>query len=688
MKGFCSVYRLQFSKDFNFQDAIRALDYIESLGVEAIYCSPYLRSIPGSMHGYDVISPLVIDPELGSMEDFEAFCRELKARGMGHYFDLVANHMAASELNPWWYDVLEKGERSEYAQFFDIDWSKGKVMFPILGDPKKLAEEKGDIVRYEDHTQVYGRRLPLEEQYELAYWQEAPQCVNYRRFFDIIGLVALKVEREEVFETYHQFLFRLIQEGKIDGLRIDHPDGLYDPEQYFERLRERFPDLPIVIEKILEKDEELPSSWQIQGTVGYEYLNDLLGLFVDSREEEIFTEIYHNFIGEEVDPKELLYEQKREYALLYLDAEIESMCRQFGVEKEELVDSFAKMEVYRTYKRHGTPFEMRFQQISPPITAKGLEDTHFYVYNRFAALNEVGGDPSCFGRSIDHFHKKNRERQKKYPHGFITSSTHDTKRSEDVRMRMCAISEIPKIWSKKVKEWSQMTEFPDPNMEYLFYQTLIGAYSDDPRLPDRLVAYMIKAAKEGKVLTNWVNPDPNYENMVRHGVLQALDNKEFMESFLPVWEQCFELGEKNTFAAMTLRLGSPGVFDLYQGTELWDDSLVDPDNRRPVDFGLRARSEDHSKLSYLRKGLQFRKAHVELFLHGEYRPLKTTGEGVAFMRTFEGKEVIVVARRFFSRGDPVVVSLPKECRYRNIFSESVFEGKTLVEPLAGIYFIF
>ena len=224
MKRFSSVYRLQLNKDFTFLDAVRALDYIESLGIEAIYCSPYLKSMPGSNHGYDVVSPNVINPELGSLDDYEAFCRALKERGLGHYFDLVANHMAAHELNPWWYDVLEKGESSHYAQFFDIDWSKEKVMFPILGTTKKLAEERGDIVRQEDYIEVYGRRLPPEVHYELAYWQEAPQVVNYRRFFDIIGLVALQTEREEVFTEYHKFLFRLIHEGRNDGLRVDHPE--------------------------------------------------------------------------------------------------------------------------------------------------------------------------------------------------------------------------------------------------------------------------------------------------------------------------------------------------------------------------------------------------------------------------------------------------------------------------------
>ena len=299
-----------------------------------------------------------------------------------------------------------------------------------------------------------------------------------------------------------------------------------------------------------------------------------------------------------------------------------------------------------------------------------------------------GEIPMTFGRSPDRFHQTNQDRLKRYPFGFTTSSTHDTKRSEDVRMRMCVLSELPDLWARKVKEWSKLNQFPDPNMEYFFYQTLIGAFSSDPHLSDRLVAYMIKAAKEAKVLTNWVNPDPNYENMLRAAVVNALKNREFLDSFLPVWERCQDLGEKNSYAAITLRLGSPGVFDLYQGTEMWDDSLVDPDNRRVVDFGLRFENWDDPKIAFLRNGLSFRKKHRDLFLLGEYAPLTAVGEGVAFARRYEGEEIFVVARRFFSRGEPILISLERSYRLRNIFTNQTFEGTEIKEPLAGIYHVY
>ncbi|MDN3508108.1 MAG: alpha-amylase family glycosyl hydrolase, partial [Simkaniaceae bacterium] len=406
---------MQFNKDFTFHHAIAILPYLEKLGIEAIYASPILQPVRGSTHGYDVCDPSRLWDELG---DGEEFFREVKARGMGLLFDLVANHMAVSDENPWWKDVCENGQESKYAHYFDIQWKEGKI-------------------------------------------------ASYRRFFDIDSLIALRVEEPDVFDAYHELVFHLFDEGKIDGFRVDHPDGLYDPKGYFSKLKKKCNF--VIAEKILEKEEKLPS-WEVDGTVGYEFLNDLTNLYIDPSAEGAFTKIYEDYIGHKCAIDEMLFEAKEMIAREYFTSELE----QLGI-SDQLIALLAAFPVYRSYlpddgdeyvdeafsiakrrypeldfselrEKFSGDFAKKFEQLAPPIMAKGLEDTLCYRYARFVAVNEVGGHPKNFGMSADEFHKRNMKRSKK---GIITVSTHDTKRSHDVRMRLAALSEMPEKYEQE-----------------------------------------------------------------------------------------------------------------------------------------------------------------------------------------------------------------------------------------------
>ena len=599
-----SVYRLQFNKDFTFADASKILPYLKELGIEAVYCSPILQPVSGSTHGYDVCDPTRLWDELGG--GFEEFCSELKARGMGLLFDLVANHMAVSDENPWWKDVCEKGQESKFAHFFDIQWKEGKI-------------------------------------------------ASYRRFFDIDSLVALRVEEPDVFDAYHDLVFRLFDEGKIDGFRVDHPDGLYDPKGYFAKLKEKC-DF-VIAEKILEKEEKLPS-WEVDGTVGYEFLNDLTHLYIDPHAEKAFTEIYERYIGQSCNVSDMLFEAKEMIAREYFANELNIL----GM-SDELVALLAAFPVYRSYlpddgkehvkqafaianekhpeldfskleKKFTGEFAKKFEQLSPPIMAKGLEDTVCYRYARFVASNEVGGDPARFGMSAEEFHKRNRKRK-----GLLTISTHDTKRSHDVRMRLAVLSEMPE---KFEKELGKVKSSCDANMTMFLFQNLLGA---SPISSERFSAYCVKAAREAKLFSSWVDVNEKYENSLE----LDCDPKEFVQE-IDVY------GWQNTLSSIALFLGSPGIVDVYRGAETWDFSLVDPDNRRPITFG----GDKCEKRELFRLGLSLRKNHPEIFTKGDYIPLKTSDPRVvAFARTLGDDMIVFAGGRFFSRGPiDATITLP------------------------------
>ncbi len=915
-----ATYRLQFNRNFRFEDARALVAYLADLGVSDCYASPLLRACAGSDHGYDICDHRMLNPEIGTEAEFDALAGALRDHGLGLVFDMVPNHMGISDPhNPWWMDVLENGPSSLYARYFDIDWHPvkrelaNKVLLPILGDQYGAVLESGQLrLGYENGgfllhyyetilpvaPQTYDRILgyqldALKEQldaedehllelesiltalsylpasdeqspdrmaernrekevikrrvaalydaspeirdaihaalnafnatdergsdllddlldaqpYRPAFWRVAAEEINYRRFFDINGLAAIRVELPEVFHATHELVFRLLAEGKVTGLRIDHPDGLWNPPEYFRQLQEeyilarvrarlpaqeaddaeevrdavagwfaehvhaadgadtaRLP-LYVVAEKILTEDEELPDDWMVAGTTGYDFLNDLNGLFVDRNNGKAIDEIYARFTGTPTAFRTLVNGTKKMIMLIALASEINALSYQLERISERsrayrdftlnsltfaIREVIACLPVYRTYTsdtmeavaRHDEQyveaavteakrrnprtaaaifdfvqdtlllrnvgsfrpedqpklleFVMKFQQITGPVMAKGVEDTAFYVYNRLVSLNEVGGHPIHFGVPLAEFHQRNSARARHWPHTMLATSTHDTKRSEDVRARIDVLSEIPDEWRAALNRWTRITarlkteiggeRYPDRNAEYLLYQTLLGAWPVAmPSLDslgefrERITAYMLKATREAKVHTSWINPNEQYDRALRefvHGLLADGDGNAFLADFAPLQRRVAFYGQQNALAQTLLKLASPGVPDIYQGTELWDFSLVDPDNRHPVDYehrrallaDLRERADCPDcggvalarelletgddgcvKLFITARMLDFRRAHDALFANGDYVPLDATGAKAdhvcAFARTNGDETVIAVAPR-------------------------------------------
>lgn len=887
-----STYRLQLNGTFTFNDAAAVVPYLRELGITHCYASPYLKARTGSPHGYDIVDHGALNPEIGSEADFTRFVETLALHDMGHIMDLVPNHMAVGGGdNAWWLDVLENGEASSYAEYFDIDWNplkdvlRGKVLCPALEDHYGTVLEKGllklvfDAARgcfsvfYYDHhfpidpmtypqllspalaaaqarlpkdnwhlmefeslisafsrlpmkretaptrraerqrdKEVFKQRLAalgeacpeivetitetvarvngqpgdaasfdalhalLEQQaYRLAYWQVADDEVNYRRFFDINSLAGVRVEQPEVFSATHDFVLSLIREGKLDGLRIDHPDGLYDPLQYYERLRaqaggEDGEPLYIVVEKILANHEHLREEWPVQGTTGYEFANLVNGVFVFAAAERSLSRVYERFIGHGTSFEDLLYDRKKLVMRMMLAGQLTVLAnlldqisekdrrtRDFTLHelRNSLAEIIAWFPVYRTYVRPGqvtaedrryiewavaqarkrsfiidqsifdylrrclslegldaqradsqraiADFAMKFQQYTAPVMAKGMEDTAFYSYNRLISLNEVGGDPARFGVSIAAFHHANQERARRWPHTLLSTSTHDTKRSEDVRARINVLSELAAEWRLHVMRWSRINRgrkrkvdgqvAPSRNDEYLLYQTLVGAWpqeelTDDglTRFADRIDVYMRKAMREAKVHTSWRNPNEDYEAAASAFIRALLANRAhnlFLGDFIPFQQRVARYGMLNSLAQTLFKLTVPGVPDFYQGNEVWDFSLVDPDNRRPVDYGrrrallseiktqfagpedtwaaaaralLERQADGRTKLYIIWRLLGLRRDYPNLFRHGRYQALPADGPHAehlcAYARLDDAHAAIVVAPRWFAHLEP------------------------------------
>jgi len=869
-----STYRIQLNRTCTFRDVAKLVPYLHDLGISDLYCSPYFTAVPGSMHGYDVVDPTTLNPEIGTEEDYRAMVDELHQRGMGQLLDVVPNHMGISlQINGWWQDVLENGPSSPYASFFDIDWDpmkpelRDKVLLPILGDQfgvvlenqeLRLVHQDGRfVIRYYDHClpvapkpsalilahqvdalireagsnspqvmelesiitalkhlpsrldrasesvaeryrekEIIKRRLAAlvkgsamiqvfldenvrllngtkgdprsfdlldqvlnDQAYRLAYWRVAAEEINYRRFFDINELAAIRMENPEVFEETHRLLFRLVKEGAVTGLRIDHVDGLYDPADYLNKLqrwaRKELPtrseatDRPlyVLVEKILGVNEQLPANWPVFGTTGYDFLGWLNGLFVDHTNERVFGTIYTRFIGRVEPFDELTYRCKQLIMQASMASELSVLGHQLDRLSERdrrsrdftlnslthaIQEIIACFPVYRTYitgeadgildrdrmfvwqavthaKRRnpavsGSVFDFvrdlllkssshteqdregrlkfvkKFQQITSPVTAKGIEDTAYYRYHRLISLNEVGADPQQFGIAPSLVHHQWKSRQEHRSASLSATSTHDTKRSEDVRARLNVLSELPKEWKTHVTRWHKMNRgfktkargesVPGSNEEYLLYQTLIGVWplermneQDYSRFVERIQAYMNKAIKEAKEHTSWVSPAAEYEEAIKQFVAKLLDrstSNPFLEDFLPFQERVAQYGLYNSLSQMLVKTAAPGVPDFYQGTELWDFSLVDPDNRRPVDFSERAkllaelnkaaaatpgrmaliqdlfaqRVDGRIKLFLAAEALRYRRDHRALFQSGEYVPLHGTGEKCAHVFAF------------------------------------------------------
>ena len=794
-----STYRLQFHAGFTFADATAIVDYLADLGVTHAYASPYLAARAGSTHGYDVIDPTRLNPEIGTAADYEAWIEALRRRGMSHILDTVPNHMGVgTNDNPWWNDVLEHGRGSKYASYFDITWEAShrpamhhKVLLPVLGGPYGEVLEKGElklayeggkyVVRYYDHrfpidpatappndpalsverfnaTPALLDDLLRRQHYRLAYWRVASHEINYRRFFDINDLAALAMERQDVFDAVHRFTFELLRDGKVAGLRIDHPDGLFDPKQYFERLQQKYAreilgddsraaekPLYVLAEKILAIDEPLPESWACHGTSGYDFLIMANGLFVDGANADAFTRIYDEWTGEQADFEDLVYEKKKLILQVSLASELNMLAHRLDrlAQSDPRTQDFtlnglhtalreviACFPVYRSYvtkasvhetdvrstelavdravarnpKSDPSPFRFvgqvvllrsvlgdrdevvhfagKFQQLTAPTTAKGIEDTAFYIYNRFVSLNEVGGETHHFGTPPDAMHAYLTARQKLWPHALSAMSTHDTKRSEDVRARINVLSEIPDEWRRHVQRWGELNAplrrqidgqpAPSRNDEYLLYQTLIGAWPLAPDAIDdtflkRIQTYMTKAMREAKVFSSWTSPNEAYEGAVTDFVSRLVAHRPFLHDFLPFQANVARFGLVNSLAQTLLRLTAPGVPDTYQGQEVWDFSLVDPDNRRPVDYARRRElldsirntadgrallehmSDGRMKLFITSRVLSLRREHPGLFTTGTYEPLPARGangaHAFAFARRNDGCTAIAIVPR-------------------------------------------
>lgn len=883
-----STYRLQFNSDFTFNQARDCVPYLSALGISHLYASPYLKARPGSRHGYDIIDHNTLNPEIGTYEEFEQLCATLAEYGMGQILDIVPNHMGVQGGdNAWWLDVLENGQTSAHAGFFDIDWMPiktslhGKVLLPVLGNHYGVVLENAELqLRFDAEHGEFGiyyfehhfpvdpaqypqilayrmdslstflgqdnqllmeyqslitafRNLPPRDEdsperqlerrrdkevhkrhladlvehssdiagfmdenlrlfngtagdsssfdqlhqlieaqaYRLAFWRVASDEINYRRFFDINDLAGLRMENDEVFNATHQLILRLVQEGKLDGLRLDHPDGLYDPEAYFHKLVEqcnRTGHTPyVVVEKILAVHENLRKSWPVHGTTGYEFTNLVNGLFVVTSAARRMERLYNNFIREPINYDDLLYRSRKLIMKTALSGELNVLANLLSKIAEAdrqtcdytlnglraaLAEIVACFRVYRGYisahevvpedrrnieqatlaaKRRSTTadtsifdflrdvltlaaakgkssgyyeqvltFAMKFQQFTSPVMAKGLEDTSAYIYHRLLSLNEVGGDPRRFGVTRSAFHRANQARAEDWSHSMLTTSTHDTKRSEDVRARLNVLSEMPSAWRLALRHWSRANQslkhtvdgmlVPTLNDEYFIYQTLLGIWpSGEPDINEmarfnvRIKEYLLKAVREAKVNTSWINPNTAYEDAVvafADALINAATGSAFMMDFRPFQQRIALLGMFNSLSQTLIKLTAPGVPDIYQSCELWDFSLVDPDNRRPVDFGCRQTilaalqtlatqatqqrsagvralcdtlEDGRAKLLVVWSALALRKRCPEVFLQGSYVPLAVKGEHAvhlcAYARIADGRTVITVASRFFAQ---------------------------------------
>ena len=792
-----ATYRVQFNSGFRLADARTLVPYLERLGVSHVYASPLLAARPGSLHGYDVADPSRLNPELGTEEELRGLASDLRGRGMGILLDIVPNHMGTGSDNPYWEDMLANGQESRWARWFDVEWESerpslhGRVLIPILGDTLEAVldrgeltlERRGDRVRLKyfdrsfplspeteaslDQTDLSGwhkgkagrarmQALVDAQRYRLAFWKRASIAINYRRFFDVNDLIALRMQDPEVFRETHALVLRWVDDGVIDGLRIDHIDGLLDPQGYLDALRVevagRRPSsaepVPIVVEKILSPGERLRESWPVQGTTGYEFLNELEAAFIDADGSARLDEAYRRLIGARgrggiaeaaVRGKELVLRAA-------LAADVTRLTKLFrralrsrkggqGTSAAAAIRHFiATLPVYRTYidargtlhrddrdvieraltharQRWGKAAELdrlaamlespdesasefvgRLQQTSGPATAKGVEDTALYRYVPLASLNEVGGDPARdLTRAIPDLHRANRERQDRWPRSLLCTSTHDTKRSADVRSRLDVLSELPDEWIRSVRSWRRLLApnrakgrggaAPDASTEWLIYQTILGVWPAElstraaaSSVKDRVVEYMVKANREAKVRTSWTAPDEAYEKAVERYIGAALENETFVKEMAAFAGRVAPAGYCNALSRLLVHLTAPGTPDIYQGDEMWNFALVDPDNRRPVDFEARRATldrldgalggDDHAdacadmlrtvadgrlKMHVTRTALRLRREMLHVFTRGRYAELDTRGERLAsafaFSRSSEGAVAVVAVTR-------------------------------------------
>jgi len=753
-----ATYRIQLHPGFDFDQAIEVLDYVAALGASHCYFAPYLTATRGSSHGYDVVDPTRVREDLGGEAGHARLCAALKARGLEQMVDVVPNHMGVdSDDNAWWWDVLAKGPSSPFSSFFDIDWaadSDGKVVLPILPAEERTALASGHVRLHRNQENqvvvlVGDRALPMREGtvgdgsdewlrlvngdpeelahligkqfYKLVYWRTGLSAVNYRRFLDISSLAAIRVEDPEVFQATHQRVLDWVRDGLVSGIRVDHPDGLTDPEGYFAALRKAAPNAWIVGEKVLSPGEWLPENWAVDGTTGYDFLNLMNGLFVDSTGERAMNAVLGSFLGRTPQSfAEVCKESKRLVLSELLRPEIQRVVRLLHKRRapahpddieqtEQAVLALALcLSVGRTYGRPGQALSateeaeldraaarasaempalhsvithtvgqlsrppldelgLRFQQLTCAAMAKGIEDTALYRYGRLTSLNEVGGNPGQFGRSLREFHQYCARATVAQPLSLLATSTHDTKRAEDTRLRISVLSEMPEVWSEAVQSWSELNQkFADPLIdkatEYLLYQTLVGTW---PITPERLVSYMRKAAREAKRHTSWLAPYVAYEVALSDFASAVLQHADFVQSLERFLVPVLRAARVYSLTQTLLKLTAPGIPDVYQGTELWDTSLVDPDNRRPVDFATRSKmlkelsrglspeqimerlDEGLPKLWVLKQGLALRRERPEMLTPtASYEPIYVANDPLeSVIALARHGECIAIGRR-------------------------------------------
>ena len=702
-----STYRLQVRPSWDLDAAASACRHLADLGAEAVYLSPLLPSARGSDHGYDVVRFDTVDPQRGGPTAWQRLLDAARSRGLRVVVDIVPNHTGVADAaeNPAWWDMLRHGQASPYARWFDIDWSRGRVLLPVLGDDFTTDQlhVDGDELHYFEH------RFPIapgtgpragetaadvhdRQHYELANFRRADTEQNYRRFFAVSTLAGLRVEDPEVFSATHEQIGRWLSEDGVDGLRIDHPDGLVDPKGYLDDLRELAGARAwILVEKILESGEELPTDWPVAGTTGYDALAEVCGVFVDPAGERPFDQTYRDLTGDSADLREHVRRGKSTAATTILRAEVLRLARLVpGVDRAEeaLTELLVSFPVYRSYLPAGAgdlasaieaaraarpeladpigalasrladgsdELANRFQQISGAVMAKGVEDTAFYRYTRFVALNEVGGDPARFGLRPEEFHRAQHRRQQRAPDGMTTLSTHDTKRGEDVRARLAVLAEMPQAWRRLAAQLMAAAPIPEPTFAYLLWQTFAGAGLIER---DRMHAYAEKAMREAALATTWLRPDAGFETAVHEAVDAAYDRPEVRAPLVGLIEDITPYGWSNSLGQKLVQLTMPGVPDVYQGTEVWEDSLVDPDNRRPVDFAALAASlagldtaaeppaisaDGLAKLWVTARALRLRRARPEAFTG--YTPLAATGSAAEHVLAFDRGGAITVATR-------------------------------------------
>jgi (1->4)-alpha-D-glucan 1-alpha-D-glucosylmutase len=840
-----ATMRLQLHRGFTFDDATELVPYLAALGISHLYSSPVLTASPGSTHGYDVTDPTQVNPELGGEDGLRRLVVALRGSGLGLIVDIVPNHMAAGGMtNPWWTDVLRHGQNSRFAKFFDMDWHggdpslQGKMLVPFLGEPYGDALRSGAIVvertgafpmiryhglrfpiRSEDHAEIAmaeldafdpatqtgrGRlhRLLERQHYRLAWWRSAGDSINWRRFFDINGLAGLRVEDNEVFEATHATLLRLYGEGLIDGLRIDHVDGLADPPGYCRRLRAKLDalascrpsDAPagpawLVVEKILGADERLPGDWGVDGTSGYDFMDQVCALLHDKAGENSLRAFWASTSGRPADFGEEEIAARRDVLVRAFSAQLETAVTALhrvalsridtrdttpAAIRRALVAILMHFRVYRSYgigpssvlaqavadaMKHSRAADhaaielvhqwlndetirdvsVHFQQLSAPLAAKAVEDTAYYRYGVLLSRNEVGADVHRFSATAQEFHAASLARREAFPAAMLATATHDHKRGEDVRARLAVLTEIPEEWEGAVRRWFRANAphrrvgcmpMPSPGDEAMLYQMIVGAWpieldatnADAVRdYTERLAGWQLKALREAKLATDWVEPNTTYEEAVR-AFLEAImaDGQGFVADAAAFAHRIGPAGAVNGLAQTLLKLTAPGVPDFYQGTEFWDQSLVDPDNRRPVDFSPRiaALKSDQTpvalaaqwrdgrvKQAMIRRVLALRSQHQELFADGEYRPIDVTGplaeHVIAFARSLAGDSCIVAVPRLTTAllaGDDMItlrqdawqgtkLHLPcdlSRSRMRNVFDGACIELSEGIVPLSDV----